>query len=478
MNNLDKLLFLGEDRVVASKANKQFNYIDLFAGCGGLSLGLERQGGKLLFAIERSPMAAETFMANLIKPGLSDQEWESYLTKPAEVQLEEGLLVQDIVKILRSKKIREAIKGKISKNEVDLVVGGPPCQGFSMAGQRKATDERNQLPHRFLDLVGLSNPKLVIMENVLGMNHKFNSQGIDSHSAYSQVALALSKTGMGYVVQKLLLNAKHYGAPQDRARLFLLGVRKDIAAEKKLVATPEIWTSRFLDEISDLPNLAPEPTISSAEVRTVAEAIMDLADGSNFISSYLEEIRNSQAWGLSKQEKIANTALRKHGVRATTKFELYLALKSLGLSPLLMRSGLGNSLKEKRDMELKKLKDVIYPVLTRDGQVLAGSHHQFKKIIDLHVTKKHSQRVLELTLPSPTVITAPDDYIHPTLPRVLSVREMARLQGFPDAFIFRSKETTGGMKRRTEVPQYSQVGNAVSPYVGKSLGYLVSKLLA
>jgi DNA (cytosine-5)-methyltransferase 1 len=90
--------------------------------------------------------------------------------------------------------------------------------------------------------------------------------------------------------------------------------------------------------------------------------------------------------------------------------------------------------------------------------------------LDEFKTRKHSQRVLDLNLPSPTVVTAPDDFIHPTEPRVLTVREFARIQGFPDAFEFRSKVTTGGLHRRHEVPQYSQVGNAVSPFVATAIG--------
>jgi DNA (cytosine-5)-methyltransferase 1 len=143
-----------------------------------------------------------------------------------------------------------------------------------------------------------------------------------------------------------------------------------------------------------------------------------------------------------------------------------------------MRDSLSDALTKKRIEELKLVTKLPFPLLATDGSILAESAEDFQKLLASHVTKKHSQRVLVLNRPSPTVITAPDDYIHPTLPRVLSVRELARLQGFPDAFVFRGKETTGGLKRRTEVPQYSQVGNAVSPYVGKSIGHLATKLLA
>jgi DNA (cytosine-5)-methyltransferase 1 len=118
----------------------------------------------------------------------------------------------------------------------------------------------------------------------------------------------------------------------------------------------------------------------------------------------------------------------------------------------------------------------IFPILGSSGQVLASSFSSFVSLLEEHTTRKHSQRVLEILKTPPTVITSPDDYIHPLAPRVLTVRELARFQGFCDDFVFYSKETTGGLKRRTEVPQYSQVGNAVSPFVSRALGLRIRDL--
>jgi DNA (cytosine-5)-methyltransferase 1 len=92
-------------------------------------------------------------------------------------------------------------------------------------------------------------------------------------------------------------------------------------------------------------------------------------------------------------------------------------------------------------------------------------------------TKKHSQRPLKIDAPSPTVVSIPDDVIHPLYPRTFTVREQARFQSFPDYFEFRSKETTGGGKRKTEVPQYTQVGNAVPPLMAKVIGEHIKELL-
>jgi DNA (cytosine-5)-methyltransferase 1 len=104
-----------------------------------------------------------------------------------------------------------------------------------------------------------------------------------------------------------------------------------------------------------------------------------------------------------------------------------------------------------------------------------------KSLVDVVMrlaTRKHTQRVVSETGPAPTVVTLPDDYIHPLDARIMTVRELARIQSFPDWFEFRSKETTGSHRRRVEVPQYSQVGNAVPPLMAEAIGDLLCEALA
>jgi DNA (cytosine-5)-methyltransferase 1 len=102
------------------------NYIDLFAGCGGLSLGIESAGFELLFAVEKSPMAAETFYHNFIKNINNDKEWNEYLRKSDEEKLNSKLFVGETLSLLEKPELLEKIKSKIG--ELDLIVGGPPCQ--------------------------------------------------------------------------------------------------------------------------------------------------------------------------------------------------------------------------------------------------------------------------------------------------------------------------------------------------------------
>ena len=111
-------------------------YIDLFSGCGGLSLGFESVGFKLGLAVEKSPMASETFYHNLIKPLDSDKSWKTYLNQSTEKKIETGLYIGEAITLLENEELIAQLKEKLPLT--DLIVGGPPCQGFSMAGKRKS----------------------------------------------------------------------------------------------------------------------------------------------------------------------------------------------------------------------------------------------------------------------------------------------------------------------------------------------------
>jgi len=117
------------------------------------------------------------------------------------------------------------------------------------------------------------------------------------------------------------------------------------------------------------------------------------------------------------------------------------------------------------------------PAEAPDRKVIARSTEELVDTFMQLGTKKHSQRALSWTKPSPTVLSLPDDYIHPLEPRTLTVRELARFQSFPDSFEFRAKETTGSLRRRVEVPQYTQVGNAVPPKMAKAVGFAIKDAL-
>ncbi len=460
-------------------------YIDLFAGCGGLSLGFETAGFNLGFAVEKSSMAGETFYHNLIKNIKDDTQWKNYLNKSVEQKLDEGLFIGETLELLVKPELLEQTKQKLG--EVDLIVGGPPCQGFSLAGRRNPKDHRNELPWQFLEYVEIFKPKAVLMENVPGMRQRFNKHNTDA--PFSQIKKLLER-GFGedseatqYVVQELQLNAMHYGVPQHRPRVLLLGIRKDIAVKNNLFATKDIWYSKNYYINGEISPLCPKPTIKEKDIFTVKDAIGDFFKDPFDNKKYLANLNKKSGFkkaianGTSSE---ANNNLRKHTEKVEQRFRLYQYFSLNGISTKVFNyaakysSTNDKNFMEKIEAEIEKCH---FPTIAPDGTVIATKKEDLIRLIIVLETKKHSQRPLKLDSPSPTVVSVPDDFIHPLYPRTLTVREQARFQSFPDYFEFRSKETTGGVKRKTEVPQYTQVGNAVPPLMAKAIAEHIARLL-
>jgi DNA (cytosine-5)-methyltransferase 1 len=429
-----------------------FTYIDLFAGCGGLSLGLESQGGELLVAVERSPMAGETFFHNLIQPIESAEKWREYLNLDVSIQAMKGLVVKELEKLLADK----VTVAKLAESLPDVIVGGPPCQGFSLAGRRNPEDSRNSLPWQFLELVEQTRPKIVVIENVVGMRHKFGNEEIH---VFDQLQIALRETQPGYVVQAVEVNALHYGAPQHRPRLMIIGLRTDIAELKKISSTESLWRSNFTDLLGETPpELAPIPTALSTKKPSVKDAIADLASGANGLKKpAIKEY--SDNWGVLRnpaKSTLTNHVIRSHQPLSTTRFRLYQILAENGIEAKFLSQYTRALEGAKKEMLARLENEMNFPAVSPDGFTIARNIIELAKVLELAHTKKHSQRE----------------------PRTFTVRELARFQGFPDGFEFRAKETTGGLNRRNEVPQYSQVGNAVSPFLSRAVGKMISEILA
>ena len=448
------------------------NYVDLFSGCGGLSLGLEKAGFRLKLAVEKSPMAAETFYHNFINRIEDPTHWHDYHTDTIENQFSTGLIVDELVTVLRN----QDIMSDLIESEIDLVVGGPPCQGFSLAGRRNPTDERNQLPWQFLDFIEYVMPKAVLMENVIGMNRNFKKH--NTEAPFELLHSELEKLGHGYHVQAVELNAMHYGVPQHRPRVMLLALRKDLQIDKNYF-TDDLWKSKNSNKtLFPHPKIVPLPTHFGENIRTVYDAFRDI-DNEGYISDDLTEytsiMRNPSFWSFSGNRtttNLENHILRNHTDKVRQRFRLYQYLISQDISPNAVNipSKLNLTKQEKVD-HLKSLYfNVALPAISPDEENIADSLEDLITLTFDLKTKKHSQRPLDMSKPSPTVLSIPDDFVHPKFARTLTVREMARLQSFPDAFEFRAKETTGSKRRRVEVPQYTQVGNAVPPLLAYSIG--------
>ena len=477
-------------------------FIDLFAGCGGLSLGLSWAGFRGLLSVERSPMAAESYYHNLVKriPGDDVSFWQRYAEgAPQEDentrvrrQLEAGLFVGGIQPLLErhEKILRQVISAKIRQfktdGEVDLIAGGPPCQGFSMAGRRVANDSRNRMPWHFLEFVEMFKPKFVLIENVTGIRLKFVKHG--GEAVADQLRIALEQKGPGYTSQVMLLNAHHFGVPQHRPRTVIVGIRNDLATKFKIESTWPFWKSKFAEEIDHLQRvkLAPRP-IRQADCTHVKDAFQDLNNRGYLgvkplgYSAEMRKLRDVPA-KTDAPNSLLNHVLRNHCDRVERRFRLYQTLRANRIDEqLVMHAAKANG--HVRDQVRRLVDQAIessgarFPMRSPDGELVLHSREQVVTVLLECRTKKHSQRALSPDSPSPTVMTLPDDFVHHEHARTLTVREMARLQSFPDSFEFRSKETTGGHRRREEVPQYSQVGNAVPPLMAEAIGKQFIELL-
>ena len=298
----------------------EFNFIDLFAGCGGMSMGFEMAGWKCIGFVEFWQPAIDTYLKNC-----------------------QGVLIgKDITKISD-----EEVK---NIGKVNLIVGGPPCQGFSLAGRRRVYDPRNRLFEEFVRFVRILQPEYFVMENVPAIGSMKNMSG---GFIITEVFEAFKKEG--YEVECKVLNSENYGVPEARRRAIFIGNR----IGKKNEFPDFVEKKVFLKEVLNLP---------------------------------YEEIESIQ----HIYEKVATDKAYKFS---------------------------------------------------------------FVKPGENYGTFRTSNRRLKIDSFSYT-ITKGGRYIHPIYHRLLSVREEARIQSFPDSFIF-----TGSKDN-----MYAQIGNAVPVNMARAIG--------
>lgn len=403
-------------------------YIDLFAGCGGLSLGLNQSGWQGLFAVEKSPFAFATLKHNLIDI-LDHFNWPSWM--PVQEH--------DINEILQAKhKELHQLRGT-----VDLVAGGPPCQGFSSAGKREESDKRNSLIRSYIKFIRLVQPKILFFENVKGFTQKFEknaSKGI----RYSEfVENSLRRSGRdfkGYEVYGKLIDFSEYGIPQKRTRFILVGVRKDIFRDQGL--GPQRFFEKARDSrIKFLINKGIGPNINLQEAISdllTNNGLIDCPDSVGFKSAVYcqtEYPYQNLMRKLNPDVNVPNShRLAKHSPNTIELFETLLASATKG----------------------KKISNI--------ERQLFG-------------VKKRGIVILDGAKPAPTLTSHPDDYVHYCEPRILSVREYARIQTFPDWYEFKKKYTTGGHLRIQEVPRYTQIGNAIPPLFAEQVGEILKQFV-
>jgi len=414
--------------VDANNKMKAGVYIDLFSGCGGLSLGLGCAGWQGLFAVEKDPMAFSTLKHNMIDGKYAHFNWPKWLPQKSTT-------IQELLKQYPAE--LSGLNGK-----VDLIAGGPPCQGFSLAGMRNSKDPRNKLSHEYIKMVDIIRPKYLLLENVRGFSAAFsNGKGESKKKPHSEIVKAAIEK-LGYRVFTSLVNCQEFGVPQQRTRFIMMGVRNDLPLGN-------MEPFELLNEIR-LPFLK-DKGLPLRPV-TVKEAICDLETTRTECS--LIEYSGESPKGFKQLA--------------------YIPPKNLTDFQILMRKGLNgsqpNSMRLARHKASTCEKFKLIHEICRPGYVL--NSHEREKI----GTRKQAICVLDPQRPSKTLTTLPDDLLHYKEPRILTVRESARIQSFPDDFDFKGKYTTGGKERTKECPRYTQVGNAVPPLLGEALGELLTRI--
>ena len=434
--------------------------IDLFCGAGGCSEGLIQAGFHILFSSDISDMVEVTYTNRHRQLGLI--QGENTWFERADIR---DLTGKDIWKHIMG---LEILKGK-EMPQIDLMIGGPSCQGFSRAGRRDKSDPRNTLFGEYVRVIKEVKPKYIVLENVEGfidmqfMGYK-GITGIEyPDGSVTPYILRSELREIGYeTLEPKILNAVDYGVPQRRRRIIFIGYRKGLKAPKY-----------------------PEPTVKPNEQVTLLEAIGDLVADPNkreevnpCSSQFQMDSRQGRTPGIDgkpiKAKKMTNMELSKQTRIVRERFELFRPGESnANLKKRVLEQGIDISREpeliafcsEKLDMESNKVVELFKNAAATKEQV------------EILLTKKNIRQRWAENEPSATIVTIPDDYISPWEPRTFSVREMARCQSFDDSFEFLGKRTTGGRLRKKEVPQYTQVGNAVPPLLAKAVALEIKKVL-
>jgi len=420
--------------------DKTLKVMDLFAGCGGLSLGLEQAGFTPVFVNELNDDARKTYIQNRV----DRHEWLG----------ESGFSASDVKGMVLDKKYLPALEKRlqsafgIHNGELDLLVGGPPCQGFSGIGHRRSYSvDKEQLPsnHLFQDMAAIIHrlrPRAFVFENVRGLlNSKWTESGAkgeifkDIFETYQKIP--------GYSVAYSLVYARDYGVPQNRPRVLMVGIRDDVECNLQREGNPEDGVLRgYL------------PSKQAAQAPDLIDLLGDLVD---------PDYQNG------------GTTLFYPGSAATSIQKL-------------MRTPQDGGAPFKKGAPLTE-----HTYSRHNEKVLAkfrAMHENGGEVPSEFKTKKFAQRLLPARWtkegPTITATSLADDYVHFSQPRVLTVREWARLQMFPDWYQFAGKRTTGGIRRAgnpregvfdREVPKYTQIGNAVPVGLARAVGDHLRKLL-
>lgn len=437
--------------------------IDLFCGAGGVSEGLIQAGFHILFSSDINKQVEVTYKNRHEQLGLV-QGFNTHYERMDIRNLTGDFIIQSINYLTEE---------SIPYNpQIDAVFGGPPCQGFSLAGKRKQNDPRNFLFKEYLRVISEIRPNYVVMENVEGFitTKLLNFSGLDNeqyNGMHYVVEILLNEfKKIGYkTLEPQLLDASDFGVPQRRSRAIFVAYLPDCKAP-----------------------IYPKPICSANHKVNVEDAISDLISDRrkrkryNFmLSTYQRHSIDGRTKRIDGQEllpqnNVLNYEFAKHDDYIVERFSLFKQgedtaalrkrIKGNGIS-ISSKKNLLNLLKKE---DSSKLSESEYIKVFKEGKAT-------EEMINILLTKKNNRKRIDASKCSPTMVTLPDDYISPYENRIFTVREMARLQSFDDSFEFLGKRTTGGQRRKEEVPQYSQVGNAVPPLLSKAIAKEIIKAI-
>lgn len=376
-------------------AENALTSIDLFSGCGGLTKGFSMAGVRSIFASDIDENCEKTFTRNF--PGTP-------------------FLCKDITAM--TKEEVDALTGGVVP---DIIIGGPPCQGFSLANKRRnkiKDDPRNKLFYGFVKFINWYSPKAFVMENVKGLLSMQNGEVIKT------IVEEFTNAGeYGYNVAYKVLVASDFGVPQNRERVILIGYRKDLNIQPQHPKPYELDHLVTVDEaIGDLPQIG--------------------AGQGTEVQEYPQEPQNEyQRLMRANSTYVLNHVAMKHTPRLVARFEA-----------------------------IKPGQDLL-DVWETHGALKRGAPGE-KSTIKFH---QNNQRLFG-DRPAPTIAASfQSNFIHPHLNRNFTAREGARLQSFPDDFVFEGMRTK--MSWEKGLSQYQQIGNAVPVLMAKAIGECIVKQL-
>lgn len=400
------------------KKNRKIKVLDLFAGAGGFGLGfhLADENYKLICSLEVDKWAVETLTANNV-------------TKQKIIQA-------DIRKFRTKERILKACPSK-----PDIIIGGPPCQGFSYAGPKKdPKDPRNSLFKNYAYWVKILQPKVFIMENVRGLLTGKNEKG-------EKVVDIIKKsfTKIGYSVNIWELNAANYGVPQNRERIFIVGNRLGLEIQE-----PPI--THYLPTEKKKLNGKAKALKPAINVQRAISDLPKLKAGEGFEETIFTGIPKNEFQEECRDVPLLfNHVTMVHTKRMVERYEQIINGYTLEEIP--------------KDLQVRKRNG--------NGEISNSEYNSNYRHL--------KPEMISYTIPASFY----SNFVHPKQPRNITSREAARLQSFPDSYIFKGKRTQIssnllkqlGREDENYLSQYNQIGNAVPPLLAKAVALQVLKYL-